>query len=63
MSMLETKKPVDGWVLLYYVDRHGNFVGNPKTKRDRIVKDIFDNLDMSSQFRVMTYISQIEEEI
>lgn len=54
--------PVRGWTLEFYVDKHGDFVNSPKTKRDYTVKEIFDNLPKDEQYDVLKYISEYLEE-
>lgn len=42
--------------LEFYVDKHGDFVNKPKTKRDYVLKAIFDNTDKGDQFTILSYI-------
>ena len=61
ISISHIDKEVDAGRLEYYVDRHGDFVNNPKTKRDYIIKASFDNMEMSDQFAVLSYIEYWRE--
>lgn len=55
-------KKINAYRLYFYVDVCGDFVNEPKNKRDYIVKAIFDNMDKSDQFSVLTYINDHLEE-
>jgi len=62
-KLFPSGKPIRGWTLEYYVDKHGDFVNKPKTRRDYIVKEIFNNLESSEQYDVLKYIAEHLEEI
>jgi len=57
MGYIESKNPIGTLLLCYYADFNKDFYANPKTKQDRIVKDIIDNLDKKEQFEMFSYIS------
>ena len=61
LSISGIDRKIDAGRLEYYVDRHGDFVNNPKTKRDYIIKASFDNMEMSDQFAVLSYIEYWRE--
>ncbi len=42
---------------LYYYDKFGNFL-NPKTHLDKIVKDMFENLETKDRFTLLKYINE-----
>ncbi len=62
MDLLSMKIPINSWIIQYYIDKNGDFFNNPKNKRDRIVKDIVENMSRADQFFVMTCISEIEND-
>ncbi len=55
-------KPMNYYRLFFYVDHNGDFVNDPKNKRDYVVKAIFDNMEKSDQFNILTYINDHLEE-
>ena len=61
LSISGIDREIDAGRLEYYVDKHGDFVNNPKTKRDYIIKASFDNMEMSDQFAVLSYIEYWRE--
>jgi len=61
MQMFPYDKPIDRPRLEFYVDKHGDFVNDPKTKRDYIVKAIHENMSMADQFETLRYIEYHKE--
>ena len=61
LSISGIASPMCAGRLEYYVDKHGDFVNNPKNKRDYVIKAIFDNLDKADQFSVLSYIEYWRE--
>jgi len=61
MSLFPVDRPVDGLKLHYYVDKHGDFVNDPKNRQDYVVKAIHENMEMSDQFEVLNYIEYYKE--
>ena len=61
-SLFGSGKPVDSWIMLFYIDKHGDIMNKPKTKMDRVAADIVENMDKAGQFRVLSYISMLEED-
>lgn len=57
MGYLETKTPIGTLLLCYYADFNKDFYVNPKTKQDKIVKVIVDNLDPKERYEIFSYIS------
>jgi len=57
MGYLESKHPIGTLLLCYYADFNEDFYTNPKSKQDKIVKDIVDNLDRKEQFEILMYIN------
>lgn len=51
--------PMSPLVLMYYCDHHGDFTKSNKRK-DKIVTDIYNNMDSKDRFSVMEYITFIE---
>ncbi len=48
-------------VLEFYIDKNGDFVEDPKNKRDYVVKAIHENMPMSEQFETLRYIEYYKE--
>lgn len=61
MSLFEQKAPINPWIIQYYVEVHGDFINNPKDKRDRIVKDIVENMSNSDRYEVHKDMSEYFE--
>lgn len=61
MQLFPADMPIGSLKLHYYVDKHGDFVNNPKTKQDYLVKAIHENMSMSDQFEVLSYIEYYKE--
>lgn len=61
MSLFPADKPIGQLMMLYYVDRHGDFINNPKTKQDYLVIAIHENMSMSDQFETLRYIEYYNE--
>jgi hypothetical protein len=61
MKLFPVDRPIDHWKLLFYIDKHGDFVNDPKNKQDYVVKAIHDNMEMSDQFETLKYIEYYTE--
>ena len=61
LSISGIDREIDAGRLEYYVDKHGDFVNDPKTKRDYIVLAIHKNMSMSDQFETLKYIEYYKE--
>mgnify|MGYP001130246752 CR=1 FL=1 len=63
MSLLETKNKIGPLLLIYYIDFNGGkFLSQePTNKRDKIVRDIVDNMSMADQFEVRNHASKFPE--
>jgi len=59
MHLFNTPLPISRVTLLYYADERPFFHDNPKTKQDKVVKDILLNLNKEDQFWVLSYIGGI----
>ena len=54
-------KPIEQWRIPFYVDKHGDFINNPKNKQDYVVKAIHDNMSKHDQFETLMYIEYYKE--
>lgn len=61
MSLFNCDKAISHLHLLYYIDKHGDFISNPKNKQDFVVKAIHENMPMSEQFETLKYIEYYKE--
>lgn len=61
MLLFNCDKPIDHWRLLFYIDKHGDFINNPKNKQDFVVKAIHENMSMSDQFETLQYLEYYKE--
>jgi len=62
VSLTGKSLPVSPVVLMLYVDKNGDFT-KMKTERDKLVKQIFNNMSKEDQFNILTYINiEYEEE-
>lgn len=60
-SLIAIEKPIDHHRLEYYIDRHGDFINDPKNKQDYVVKAIHENMSLADQFETLKYIEYYNE--
>ena len=60
-QLVHIDNPVDSSRLEYYVDKHGDFINDPKNKTDYVIKAIFDNMQSPDRFAVLSYIEYWRE--
>ena len=61
ISISHIDMEVDAGRFEFYIDKNGDFVNNPQNKRDYVMKASFDNMEMSDQFSVLSYIEYWRE--
>ena len=61
MSLFPADKPIGQLMMLYYVDKHGDFINNPKNKQDFIMIAIHENMEKSEHFETLRYIEYYKE--
>jgi len=56
MKLFKSNNGIGVISIMHYIDEHGDIINNQKTKMDKIIKIIVNNMDKNDQFAIMSYI-------